>query len=100
MIEIYGVPADIFRCPGCISALNWVNHYKLEYKFHPILRRADTKLGFEYNRQTIEMMRIRAGKARAPTRYPQIFIDGKYIGGFKSLQEATSDRTGRTKGDI
>lgn len=93
MIEIYGIPTELFQCPGCISAVNWCKHYKLEYKFIPIIRKADTKLGFEYIRETIEQIKTRANKKTAPTQYPQIFVDGKWVGGFKRLQEATHDRT-------
>lgn len=87
MIEIYGVPEHLFKCPGCMAAISYCEHNDLEFSFIPILLDADNELGFEYDRPAIEELRIKAGKETPPRLYPQIFVDGEWIGGFQTFKE-------------
>ena len=103
MVEIYGIPTDTFKCPACISAINWCKHYKIPYKFIPILNKTNDSMGFAYDKLVIEELRRRAGKRTAPNKYPQIFVDDKWVGGFYDLKRATSEyqmvRAESTAGD-
>lgn len=87
MIEIYGVPEHLFKCPGCMAAVSYCEQSDLEFRFIPIILDADNELGFEYDRPAIEELRIKAGKETPPRRYPQIFVDGEWVGGFQTFKE-------------
>lgn len=86
-IEIYGVPEHLFKCPGCISAVDFCRSYGLQFTFIPVLIDSSKEMGFEYNREAIEQCRIRAGKDTSPRQYPQIFVDNKWIGGYQTFKE-------------
>ncbi|AUE22577.1 glutaredoxin [Aeromonas phage Ah1] len=86
-IEIYGIPEDLFKCPGCIAAVDFCRSYGLDYTFIPVIVRDSNQIGFAYNRPAIEECRIRAGKDTSPRQYPQIFVDDKWIGSFETFKQ-------------
>lgn len=86
-IEIYGIPEDVHRCAGCRAAKQLCDDRGLDYQFIPIVRVADTPLGFEYVMEAVEELKTRAGKQSAPTNYPQIFVNDKWIGSLKTFKE-------------
>ena len=45
-IEIYGVPEDLFKCPGCIAAVDFCRSYGLDYTFIPVIVRDSNQIGF------------------------------------------------------
>lgn len=87
MIEIYGIPEELHKCYSCVNATRFLDMIGKEYKFIPVLRKADTSVGFDYNKDDIKTLAKRAGFASLAITYPQIFIDGKHIGGYKDLRE-------------
>lgn len=87
MIEIYGIPEEVYLCWGCKSAIKLVKSLDLPYEFYKVVKRVDNELGFEYNREKIEELAKRLNVNSLKFVYPQIFVDGKHIGGFKNLRD-------------
>ena len=89
MITIFGVPEELFKCPMCIESVKYCESRALEYEFIPILKedKDPSGVGFKFDRAEIERCRIMAKKDTPPHKYPQIFIDGEYIGGYKTFKQ-------------
>lgn len=90
-VEIYGIPEDIARCYGCISAVRLLERLGIDYTFYPILKHSDNELGFEYDRDRISELQRRVGKPTPPTNYPQILIDDVWVGGFLKMKAYFGD---------
>lgn len=86
-IEIYGIPPEVTRCYGCESFVKLCDSLGLDFNFYPAIFKADTPIGFDFDRALIEQMTARAGKKKPPTTYPQIFVDNEWIGGYLSFKE-------------
>lgn len=87
MIEIYGIPDNVYRCWGCHESRKLLDSLNIKYQFHEVIRSVDNELGFEYNRPKIEELANRLNVKSLRFVYPQIFIDDKHIGGYKQLKE-------------
>lgn len=85
-IEIYGIPEHLARCYGCISAVNLLNELGLDFEFYPVLVESNNQLGFDFDRVRIAELQKKVGKPTPPTSYPQIIVDGVWIGGFLKLK--------------
>lgn len=90
-IEIYGIPEELHRCYGCISAFNFLKEKGIEYVFYPVLLKSGNDLGFEYDRKRIEELKKRTNNRNLSFQYPRIFIDGDLIGGYRQLKEKLGD---------
>ncbi|QAX99644.1 glutaredoxin [Aeromonas phage AsFcp_4] len=86
-IEIYGVPEEFVQCPGCKAAVDFCRSYGLEFTFIPVLIKDSSSIGFTYHRANIEECRLRAGKDTPPRSYPQIFVNDKWVGAYKTFSE-------------
>ena len=86
-IEIYGIPETLHKCFGCISAKKYLDNNRLQYKFHNILIKDNTDLGFKYDTNVINELKARTRKRKPPTNYPQIFVNDNLIGGFNAIKE-------------
>ena len=87
MIEIYGIPKEVYNCWGCRGAVKLLEDLGLPYTFKPVFVPADNELDFAIDRATIEELAGRMGKRSLSIGYPQIFIDNVHIGGYKELRE-------------
>lgn len=87
IITIYGIPEDVGKCYGCISAINLCDELGLSVTLIPVVRKINNGVGFEYIREKYEECRIRAGKDKIPVRFPQIFVDNEYIGSYAAFKE-------------
>jgi GrxC family glutaredoxin len=68
-IEIYTLPG----CNYCVSAKNLLNNRQLDYIEYDVMK---------------DQQRFTEMLSRSPQRtFPQIFIDGKSIGGFNELAQ-------------
>lgn len=91
MIEVYGIPKEVYNCWGCQATIKLLDSLKIPYQFHEVIKRVDNELGFEYNRPKIEELAKRINSGSLKMVYPQIFIDNKHIGGYKQLKEIYDD---------
>lgn len=81
-IEIYGIPESLHKCYGCISTKKFFDSHKLKYTFHDILVVDSSDLGFKYNTCVVTELKARMRKHRAPTDYPQVFVNDKHVGSY------------------
>ncbi|BES53223.1 hypothetical protein [Aeromonas phage phiWae14] len=86
-IEIYGIPEELFKCPGCIAAVDFCKSYSFDYEFIPVLIKDESPIGFRYDIERIDECKTRANKDTRPRQYPQIFVDDKWIGGYQTFKE-------------
>ena len=90
-VEIYGIPLEVYQCYGCEGARKLLNSNSIPYTFYDVVRKVDNDLGFEYDRPRIEELAKRAGFNSLRIVYPQIFVNGVHIGGYKHLKEILDD---------
>lgn len=91
MIEVYGIPDTVYNCWGCAASRKLLDDMGLQYTFHEVVTPVDNEIGFDYNRPKIEELAKRLGSSSLKLVYPQIFIDGEHIGGYKQLKERYHD---------
>lgn len=90
-VEIYGIPHTLHNCWGCVHACKLLDENGIGYDFYPVLLPSDNELGFQYDRPRIEELAKRVGRRSLAFSYPQIFVDGDYIGGYKHLLDLIGD---------
>ena len=74
MIEIYGIPEEVWRCPGCKTAVDLLKALKINYKFINVINNKDDHI--EYDRPVIVDLAKRIGCFPSLSiRYPVIFVD-------------------------
>jgi hypothetical protein len=73
-IEIYGIPEEVGRCPGCYTVTKLLKELNAPYTFYKVL----TNNGkIEYDRPLIVSLAKRAGFTSLNIRYPVIFLNDK-----------------------
>lgn len=90
-VEIYGIPESLHNCYGCIQARKILDEKGIEYIFYPVLIPAKNDLGFDYDRGRIEELAKRLNSRGLAFTYPRIFVDNKFIGGYKNLEQLIGD---------
>lgn len=76
MIEIYGIPEEVWRCPGCKVVRDLLGELKLEYVFYNVINNTDGVI--KYDRPLIESLAKRIGcYPSLAIRYPIIFVNNK-----------------------
>ena len=90
-VEIYGIPEDVAKCSGCISAIRLCFEKGYDYEIIPVLKKANNQLGFDYILENFDECKERANMQTRPTSFPRIFVDGKYIGSLKKFKELYGD---------
>jgi len=68
-------------CPYCVDAKQWFNSFNIDYIEH-CMDDEDERLSFF---QRINNNKEQLGVAQAVNTVPQIFIDGKRVGGYSEL---------------
>lgn len=86
MVEVYGIPKDVHYCWGCQETIKLLDSLDIEYKFYAVVEKVDSELGFDYNRPRIKELAERLNCHKMSFVYPQIFVDGHYIGGYKEIR--------------
>lgn len=87
MVEVYGIPKEVYNCWGCQASIKLLESLQIPYQFYEVVKRVDNELGFEYNRPKIEELAKRINSGSLKITYPQIFIDGVHIGGYDNLRK-------------
>lgn len=85
MIEIYGIVSQVGRCPACDMLVKRLDEDDIDYTLKTVIRDADNKLGFEYDRAVIEELRKRIKQPTGALNLPKVFVDSTFIGGAKAL---------------
>lgn len=86
-IEIYGIPEHLHNCYGCVESLKLLESKGIKYNFYPVLISSNNELGFEYDRDRIEELARRLNSRGLAFTYPRIFVDDRFIGGYKQLKD-------------
>ena len=74
MIEIYGIPEEVWRCPGCKAVRDLLDKLQLPYEFYNVINEFDGQP--VYDRPLIESLAKRIGcYPSLAIRYPVIFMD-------------------------
>lgn len=84
MLEIFGWDPDDFRCVPCLKAKRLAETRGLIYDFIPLAKEKITE-SHALNREDLER-RMHENEIELKT-LPQIFFDGKLIGGFDDFKE-------------
>ena len=89
LIEIFGFDPEHFKCKPCINAKNLAELRRFNYKFYPITKASVTE---EHRTNKMELTnRANAINLKVETM-PQIFIDGKHLGGFDEFKKWANDQ--------
>lgn len=73
-IEIYGIPENVWRCPGCHEVRGLLSSLSVDYEFIDVIQNVDGDI--QYDRPTIESLAKRIGVFPSLSiRYPVIFVD-------------------------
>lgn len=93
MIEIFGFREDKILCPNCMKSKRLCEDNGVEYKFYSVI--TDVVAGkVVRDVPVVKDLVARMGwDAIHPINVPQIFVDGKHIGGLQDLR--TYFRTGK-----
>lgn len=86
-IEVYGIPEEVSRCPGCLSVRSLLDNLKLSYTFYSVFSPSQAPLGFSYDRELIVSLAERAKFPSLNIRYPVIFVDNKLIHNIPRFKE-------------
>jgi glutaredoxin len=79
-IEIYGIPEEVSRCPGCALVRKTLDDLKIPYEFYPVFKNSSNELGFEYDRPRIVEVAKRIGcYPSLALRYPIVFMNNQKI---------------------
>lgn len=86
MIEIFGMPEDKLVCPNCRKAVQLCKDHGFEFKFYPVF--TDIVKGkLLKNEPVVRDLMQRLGQTdNTPIQVPQIFVDGKHIGGLQDFR--------------
>uniref|UniRef100_A0A173GA59 Glutaredoxin n=1 Tax=Escherichia phage UFV-AREG1 TaxID=1837867 RepID=A0A173GA59_9CAUD len=83
-IEVYGIPDEVGRCPGCQSVTKLLKELNAPFTFYKVL----TNNGkIEYDRPLIVSLAKRAGFTSLNIRYPVIFINDSRQKNIKHFKE-------------
>lgn len=91
MVEIYGIPVDLYKCPACIEATKLLDEKSITYIMKPVMLKANNTIGFEYNTPIIDEMRKRTKQPVGSFNLPKVFVDGEFIGGYAELKKLLDD---------
>lgn len=86
MIEIFGFREDKIMCPNCMKSKRLCEENGVEYKFHSVITDV---VGGKVVRDvdvTKELVARMGWTSQDPINVPQIFLDGKYVGGLQELR--------------
>ncbi|AIZ02418.1 glutaredoxin [Escherichia phage vB_EcoM_VR26] len=72
-IEIYGIPEEVGRCPGCMHIRSLLGSLNLPYTFYSVLNKQGSEIA--YDRPLIVSLAKRAGYPTLNIRYPVIFVN-------------------------
>lgn len=90
-IEIYGIPEQVWRCPGCHWIRGLLASLNVEYTFIDVISPGDT--GPVYDRPLIESLAKRLGQFPSLSiKYPVIFVDNQFIPSLKDFQQFLIDK--------
>lgn len=74
MIEIYGIPEEVWRCPGCKIVRDLLETLKIDYTFYNVINDVDGRP--TYDRPLIESLAKRIGCFPSlAIRYPVIYVN-------------------------
>lgn len=83
-IEVYGIPDEVGRCPGCQSVTKLLKELNAPFTFYKVL----TNNGkIEYDRPLIVSLAKRVGFTSLNIRYPVIFINDSRQKNIKHFKE-------------
>ncbi|MGL5306474.1 MAG: glutaredoxin domain-containing protein [Aeromonas veronii] len=86
MIEIFGFREDKIVCPNCMKSKRLCEENGVEYKFHSVIT---DLVGGKAVRDipVVKDLVSRMGWTWTdPISVPQIFVDGKHVGGLQDLR--------------
>ncbi len=84
LLEIFGWDADDFRCVPCLKAKRLAETRGFIYDFIPLAKEKVTE-DHAINREELER-RMQENSLELKT-LPQVFFDGKHVGGFDDFKE-------------
>lgn len=73
-IEVYGIPEEVHRCPGCIHVQTLIKELELTATFIPVMSKTESGQ-ITYDRNLIVDLAKRAGFPNLNIRYPVIFVN-------------------------
>lgn len=71
-IEIYGIPREVGRCPGCMTVTKLLEELNAPFVFYKVLTNEGQ---IAYDRPLIVQLAKRAGFTSLSIRYPVIFVN-------------------------
>lgn len=71
-IEIYGIPEEVGRCPGCYAVTKLLRELDVPFEFYKVLTNNN---GIAYDRSLIVSLARRMGINHLSIRYPVIFVN-------------------------
>lgn len=83
MLEIYGWDAEDFRCVPCLKAKRLAESRGMQFNFIPLAKHNISE-EHKINREDLER-RMQENCIELKT-LPQVFFDGKHIGGFDDFK--------------
>ena len=90
-IEIYGIPEQVWRCPGCHWIRGLLASLNVEYTFIDVISPGGT--GPVYDRPLIESLAKRLCQFPSLSiKYPVIFVDNQFIPSLKDFQQFLIDK--------
>lgn len=84
MLKVYGIPEDVWRCPGCRAIVAFLEENEIEYEFIPVVFKTIAMPYINYHRDIIRDIAQRSGATSLRLTYPVVFDDSQYIGGYKA----------------
>lgn len=85
-VEIFGFPADKILCPNCRAVVKLFEERGISYTFYPVI--LDLVQGKLIRNMPVQedLMSRMNWTTSDPINVPQVFIDGKHIGGLYDLR--------------
>lgn len=82
-VEIFGWDPDHLVCKPCLNAKNLVKTRGMDHVFYPMAKLSVTE---EHKVNKMELSNRAADLGFVVATLPQIFVDGKHIGGFDDFK--------------
>lgn len=85
MFTVYGYEPSVFNCPPCINSKRLLDARHQKYDFVSVAKSNDATGAPVLDDQVVDKLASLLGTRRMTM--PQIFHDGKHVGGFDQLRE-------------
>lgn len=83
-VEIFGWDPEQLICKPCLNAKKLVELRGMEHQFYPMAKMSVTE---DHKVNKMELSNRAADLGFVVATLPQIFVDGKHIGGFDDFKE-------------